>query len=52
MKIFLLLVAIWCWGMAFSTLVGTTARIIFGVIGIAVFVWYKNMRQKTPADSK
>lgn len=44
----LLLIAIWCWGMAFTTLVGPTVRVIFGVIGVAAFIWYKTMKPKAP----
>jgi hypothetical protein len=50
MRYLLLLVAVWCWGMALASIVGITARIIFGVIGIAAFGWLKQIKPKeTPA---
>jgi hypothetical protein len=51
MRIWLLLVALWCWGIALSTLVGPMLRVIFGVVGIAAFIWFKRTKPKTPATS-
>jgi hypothetical protein len=50
MKIFLLLVAVWCWGLAFSSITGVTTRIILAVIGTAAFIWLKQIKPKTPTS--
>ena len=50
MRIFLLLVAISCWGLAFSSITGVTTRIILAVIGTAAFVWLKQIKPKTPTS--
>jgi hypothetical protein len=47
-RIFLLVVAVSCGGFAFSSIAGTTTRIVFGVIGIAAFIWLKQIEPKTP----
>ena len=52
MRFWLFLVALWCWGIALSTLVGPLMRVIFGVIGIAAFVWYKRIKPKASGDSR
>jgi hypothetical protein len=38
MKMGLLLVAVWFWGLAFLSILGITTRIIFAVFGIAAFI--------------
>ena len=47
MKILLLVVAVWCWGLAFFPIIGVTTRIIFAVIGTAAFIWLKQIKPKT-----
>jgi hypothetical protein len=47
MRYFLLLVAVSCWGMALASIVGMSSRLIFGVIGIAAFVWLKRLPKPT-----
>jgi hypothetical protein len=48
MKMALLLVAVWCWGLAFLSILGITTRIIFVVIGIAAFIWLKQIKPSSP----
>jgi len=46
-KLSLLLVAGWCWGLVFF-FHGITARIILGLIGTVAFIWLKQIKPKTP----
>jgi hypothetical protein len=43
MKMALLLVAVWFWGMALSSIVGITPRIFFGIAGTVAFIWAKQI---------
>lgn len=47
MKPWLLLAAIWCWGAALTSFLGTMMRIALGIIGLASFLWYKHEKRKT-----
>jgi hypothetical protein len=47
MKIFLLLVAVSCVGLALSSITGITTRIVIAVIGIAAFIWLKQIKPRT-----
>lgn len=47
MKPWLLLTAIWCWGAALTSFIGTMMRIVLGIIGTAAFLWYKREKRKT-----
>jgi len=49
-KILLLLVAICCVGLAFSSITGITTRIILAAIGIAAFIWLKQIKPSTSKD--
>jgi hypothetical protein len=46
MKSALLLIALWFWGMALASIVGVTARMVFGIIGTAAFIWLKQIKPK------
>jgi hypothetical protein len=48
MKMGLLFVAVWCWGLAFLSILGSPTRIIFAVIGTAAFIWLKQIKPSAP----
>jgi hypothetical protein len=47
MKTWLLAVAIWCWGTALTSFIGTTTRFVLGIIGIAAYLWYMREKRRT-----
>jgi hypothetical protein len=47
MKLWSLLAAVWCWGAALTSFIGTTMRIVLGIIGTAAFLWYMREKRKT-----
>jgi hypothetical protein len=47
-KIFLLLAAVWCWGLALSPIGGALLHILLGAIGTGAFIWLKQIKPNEP----
>jgi tetratricopeptide (TPR) repeat protein len=51
MKVWLSLVAICFWGLAFNSFFLKPTRIVFGIVGFAAFLWSSVRNQRLPANS-